>query len=136
MRLLYACSWRNDYFCSVNRQSNVKYALNLSAFLLILGGISLLDHGAWSVAGLLMLLAGLAVAAYAVYTVYMRKSVKMIAPRLVFLSAVSGLLLLTVAQFFVSRKSVNWELQLVFLAAATYIFWVSRMAGSTGKKSS
>lgn len=120
----------------MNRQSNVKYALNLSAFMLTLGGISLLDRGAWSVAGLLMLLAGLIVAAYSVYTVYLGKTVKMIAPRVVFLAAVSGLLLLTVAQFFVSRKSINWELQLVFLAAAAYIFWVSRMAGSTGKKSS
>jgi len=35
-----------------------KYSLNLGWFLLVLGGISLLDRGIWSYAGMLLLLLG------------------------------------------------------------------------------
>lgn len=111
-------------------QTLLKYGLNLGAFILVLGGISLLDRGIWAVAGALMVLCGLATAAYTVYTVYMNRPFARVSAGTILLAAVAGLLVLMLSQFFVNKKGVSWELEVLFALLALFLFYVRQVVSA------
>lgn len=118
-------------------QTLLKYGLNLGAFILVLGGISLLDRGIWAAAGALMVLCGLATAAYSVYTVYMNRPFARISAGTMLIAAVAGLLVLMLSQFFVNKKGVSWELEVLFALLALFLLYVrqvSSVSASSRKK--
>lgn len=119
---------RNPYFCIVKSQTLLKYGLNLGAFILVFGGISLLDRGAWAAAGVLMAICGLVTGAYSVHTVYMNRQFRGLSAGTLLLVAITGLLILMLAQFFVSKKGVSWELEILFALLAVFLFYVRQVS--------
>jgi uncharacterized membrane protein YoaK (UPF0700 family) len=53
----------------------VKPAFHLSWFLLLLGGISLIEHAGWGLVGAAMFVVGLVVLAFTAISIYLKKSI-------------------------------------------------------------
>jgi lysylphosphatidylglycerol synthetase-like protein (DUF2156 family) len=103
-----------------------KYSLNLGWFLLLLGGISLLDRGIWFYAGLLLLLFGLLNMYNALRMAYLGKNAWMLSAGNTYLVNIAGLLLISMGHVFSAKKEISWEL-LIFLALCIVFLWVGKV---------
>jgi uncharacterized membrane protein len=102
----------------MNRALLQKYALNLGWFILLMGGISLFDRGVWAVAGLLLFVAGIVNLVNTIRVAYLNKKTVLISVGGIFWTNIAGILLIALAQFFVSKKASLWELQLFLVLIA------------------
>lgn len=117
-----------------------KYALNLGWFLLLLGGVSLLDRGNWSILGIVMVMAGLFNMINTLRFAYLGKATWLIGLGSMYLVNIGGLVLLAAGHVFTTKKEISWEL-LGFLVFSLIFMFIgkagaqnSQTAGS--KKSS
>lgn len=117
-----------------------KYSLNLGWFLLLLGGISLLDRGIWSYAGMLLLLLGLLNMYNTLRMAYLGKNAWILSAGNTYLVNIAGLLLISMGHVFSAKKEISLEL-LVFLALCIVFLWVGKVRSQnlqpakTGKSS-
>ncbi|MBL7811743.1 MAG: hypothetical protein JNL57_05925 [Bacteroidetes bacterium] len=109
--------------------SSRRLALNLSWFMLCLGGISLFEKGAWAFAGALLLIAGLAILGYTAYTEYLKKEIS-ISGKLPMLTAAVALIGLAALEALFRR----WELAIIFMFAAAFVWYVQRNLPQTAPK--
>ena len=107
----------------------VKPAFHLSWFLLILGGISLLERGWWGIIGAAMLLFGLGVLAYTAFAIYLHR--RFIKEPAMMLVVTMGFLLLLVCAHLVFG---HWELAMILAVMSIPILagW-SRIRGQEHK---
>lgn len=75
----------------------VKPAFHLSWFLLLLGGVSLLEKGGWGIVGAIMCITGLAVLGFTAAAIYMHKKIVK-EPGWILLFSLGLLLVLIVAE--------------------------------------
>ncbi|MFN5217379.1 MAG: hypothetical protein ACK5CL_01305 [Sphingomonadales bacterium] len=117
-----------------------KYSLNLGWFLLVLGGISLLDRGLWLYPGLLLLFCGLLNMYNTLRMAYLGKNAWMLSAGNIYLVNMAGLLLIAMGHVFSAKKEISLEL-LVFLALCIVFLWVGKVRSQnlqpakTGKSS-
>ena len=104
----------------------LKYTLNLGWFLLLLGGISLLDRGIWSYAGMLLLLLGLLNMYNTLRMAYLGKNAWILSAGNTYLVNIAGLLLISMGHVFSAKKEISLEL-LVFLALCIVFLWVGKV---------
>jgi hypothetical protein len=116
------------HICRMNGESFQKPALNISWFVLILGGISLFEKGKWAILGFLVLLIGLGIMCYAIYTLYLNRTVKFTVNK-VFLLASASIGILALVELFFQR----YGLAVVMTLIAGFVFFVSRLADSKAK---
>ncbi|MFN4914135.1 MAG: hypothetical protein ACK5FT_02345 [Sphingomonadales bacterium] len=107
-----------------------KYALNLGWFLLILGGISLLDRGMWAYAGMLMLSGGLLNMVNALRLLYLGKKTWLLSPENMYWLNLTGILLLSLGHVFTVKKGISWELLGFLAVSAVFLFAAKSGAGS------
>jgi lysylphosphatidylglycerol synthetase-like protein (DUF2156 family) len=114
----------------VNANWLQKYALNLGWFLLILGGISLLDRGMWAYAGMLMLSGGLLNMVNALRLLYLGKKTWLLSPENMYWLNLTGILLLSLGHVFTVKKGISWELLGFLAVSAVFLFAAKSGAGS------
>jgi hypothetical protein len=114
----------------VNANWLQKYALNLGWFLLILGGISLLDRGMWVYAGMLMLFGGLLNMVNALRLLYLGKKTWLLSPENMYWLNLTGILLLSLGHVFTVKKGISWELLGFLAVSAVFLFAAKSGAGS------
>ncbi|MBM3399331.1 MAG: hypothetical protein FJY15_02045 [Bacteroidetes bacterium] len=117
-----------------------KYALNLGWFLLLLGGISLLDCGIWSYAGILMVLVGLTNMFNSLRLLYLGKRTLLFNTGSMCLLNIAGLIVLSCGHVFTTKKEISWEL-LGFLAFSIVFLFIGKsnaddLAAPESKKTS
>lgn len=113
-----------------------KYALNLGWFLLILGGISLLDRGMWAYAGMLMLSCGLLNMVNTLRLLYLGKKTWLLSPENMYWLNLTGILLLALGHVFTVKKGISWELLGFLAVSAVFLFAAKSGAGSLQQGSS
>lgn len=106
-----------------------KYTLNLGWFLLLLGGISLLDRGMWFYAGLIMVLGALLNMLNTLRMVYMGKNSLFLSMHQMYWVNLGGIAILAVAHVLNTKKEISWEL-LGFLAVC-WVFLLIAKAGAS-----
>lgn len=114
----------------MNASSPQKYALNLGWFLLLLGGISLLDRGIWSYIGILMVLSGLFNMLNTFRLVYFGKSPFLFNPGTMYILNMSGVILLSLGHVFTSKKEISWEL-LGFMALSLIFMFIAKSGSNS-----
>lgn len=114
----------------MNASSPQKYALNLGWFLLLLGGISLLDRGIWSYIGILMVLSGLFNMLNTFRLVYLGKSPFLFNPGTMYILNMSGVILLSLGHVFTSKKEISWEL-LGFMALSLIFMFIAKSGSNS-----
>ena len=113
-----------------------KYALNLGWFLLFLGGISLLDQGAWLYVGLLMILTGLLNMLNTFRLLYWGKSSLFLSIGSMYWLNIGALIVLSVAHVLTTNKEISWELIGFLAVSAVFIFIAKSGADSVQVPSS
>jgi hypothetical protein len=99
-----------------------KYALNLGWFLLLLGGISLLDRGTWFYVGLLMVLAGLLNMLNTLRLLYLGKNALLLSIGSMYLLNIGALIVLSFAHVLTTKKEISWELVGFLVVSALFLF--------------
>lgn len=107
-----------------------KYALNLGWFLLLLGGISLLDRGVWSYVGIMMVLGGILNMLNTIRLVYFGKSPFLVNPGIMHIMNMSGVILLSAGHIFTNKKEISWEL-LGFMALSLIVMFIAKSGSNS-----
>jgi hypothetical protein len=110
-----------------------KYALNLGWFLLLMGGISLLDREIWSYLGVILMLAGLLNMINSIRILYFGKSAFLFNVSSIYWINIFGLFMLTVSHIFTVKKEISWEL-LVFLVLIVGFLFLGKMGSQDLQK--
>lgn len=105
-----------------------KYALNLGWFLLLMGGISLLDRGYWTFAGLLLLLGGLLNLTNTIRLLYFGKTPFFVGIQSLYVLNIGGLIIMAAGHVFTVKKGISWELLMFF--GLVLVFQFIAKAGS------
>ncbi len=107
-----------------------KYALNLGWFLLLLGGISLLDRGWWAYVGMAMLSGGLLNMVNTLRLLYFGKKTWLISAEIMYWLNISGILLLALGHVFTVKKGISWELLGFLMVSGIFLLVAKTGAGS------
>jgi lysylphosphatidylglycerol synthetase-like protein (DUF2156 family) len=99
-----------------------KYALNLGWFLLLLGGISLLDRGTWFYVGLLMVLVGLLNMMNTLRLLYLGKTAFLLSIGSMYWLNIGALIVLSFAHVLTTKKGISWELVGFLVVSALFLF--------------
>ena len=113
-----------------------KYALNLGWFLLLLGGISLLDSGWWAYAGMIMLSGGLLNMVNTLRLLYFGKKTWLLSAENMFWLNITGILMLALGHVFTVKKEISWELMGFLAVSAMFILAAKSGAGTLQQGSS
>jgi hypothetical protein len=113
-----------------------KYALNLGWFLLLLGGISLLDRGTWFYVGLLMVLAGLLNMLNTLRLLYLGKNALLLSICSMYWLNIGALIVLSFAHVLTTKKEISWELVGFLVVSALFLFVAKLGAQNTKVPSS
>lgn len=114
------------------RHPFVKTAFHISWFLLVLGGISLMEKQGWSLAGAAMLLLGLVIAGFTAIAIYMKKQV-IKEPGWLLLLSLGMLALLVISQVLFQRYAL--AAVLAVLCIPIFMGWVKMRSNPKPSKS-
>lgn len=106
-----------------------KVALNLSAFLLLLSSIAMLDRGSWAWAGTLGFVLAILLGVYSFWKYYFQWKFPLpITEKMIFFLASIALVLLSLYQFF----AINWQLGFIFCLCSIFVVLVfAQLLGKT-----
>ena len=105
-----------------------------------MGGISLLDRGIWSYAGILLILLGVFNMVNSLRVLYLGKKTLLLNPGSMYLLNIAGIIILSCGHVFTTKKEISWEL-LGFLALSAVFLFIGKinadnLAATESKKTS
>ncbi len=108
-------------------------ALNLGGFISLMGGISLMEKGAWSAVGVVMSLVGFATLVYAFYTLFMERKFEAVSQGfLIKVNAISVVVLMAAHLIIYLKTGFNWPLHALLLLILMFLLYSLKFASGKG----